>query len=129
MKSFTLIPMLLASIVGADLLLITPRESLSLLSRDTKCPVASCASDNGDTICIAADEYCCQLAVGTNPYSCPPTHPFCCPADTTTGNLLCGTDAACSGPIQNLPKGNGRGGMGGKEGMMAAVVAIAAAIL
>ena len=52
-------------------------------------------SDTGDAVCQAMDEVCCQLITGTDPYTCPLTHPYCCGADLDTGILLCGSESTC----------------------------------
>jgi hypothetical protein len=58
----------------------------------------SCSAVNGDTMCMAAAEVCCQrIAIdgsGTYPYVCPRSHPYCCPSDRA-GNPLCGSDSSC----------------------------------
>jgi hypothetical protein len=61
------------------------------------CPADNdfCLADNGDAVCQSADEVCCQLMRGTDPYTCPLSHPYCCGADQTTGILLCGSDDSC----------------------------------
>ncbi|KAF2204693.1 hypothetical protein GQ43DRAFT_468822 [Delitschia confertaspora ATCC 74209] len=73
--------------------------NINSLGKRQFCPVgfAFCTSNNGDTICQSASEVCCQLTVGTDPYTCPLDHPYCCGADQTTGILMCGNEETCAG--------------------------------
>lgn len=68
-------------------------QRLALNSRSTSCP-ATCTSNDGTSICIAAADICCQNS-GSNPFSCPTDYPFCCE------DQLCGNSATCSGPVVN----------------------------
>jgi hypothetical protein len=113
-----------SQMVFADLILIKESVPLSGLAldhrRSSSCPSTDaglCYSDNGDSICMAASERCCQLTSGTNPYNCPSNYPYCCPENTVTGDLMCGTTAACSGPINDgsNPK-KSQGNLKAKEG-------------
>ena len=136
MKCIPLSLILAANLAVADLILMSARSPIgnqALESRDAICPASyagMCRSADGDAVCMAIDEFCCQLAIGTNPYVCPATHPYCCPSDASTGNMLCGSNVACSGPVQDGPShSSGVGRVGGKEGLVAAAVAIGAALL
>ncbi|KAF2679969.1 hypothetical protein K458DRAFT_109773 [Lentithecium fluviatile CBS 122367] len=55
-----------------------------------------CFANDGTAICTYSDDICCQLQTGTDPFSCPPDHPYCCGLDLTTGLFWCGADATCS---------------------------------
>jgi hypothetical protein len=85
----------LVSVVPAALaaLLLHSPASGALAPRQA-CPPTYfvCSSNIGYAICLAPDEYCCQI-LGIDPFSCPSTHPYCCPG------ALCGSDSSCSGPI------------------------------
>ena len=80
---------------------------------------------------MGADELCCQLAIGTNPYVCPPTHPYCCPSDAKSGNMLCGSNALCSGPVQDGPTHTSDTAppVGGKEWAFLIAIALGVALL
>jgi hypothetical protein len=74
-----------------------PRSEAHSLGKRQFCPLNNdfCVSDTGDAVCQAMDEVCCQLVTGTDPYTCPLTHPYCCGADLDTGILLCGSESTC----------------------------------
>ncbi|KAI9863596.1 MAG: hypothetical protein M1813_003619 [Trichoglossum hirsutum] len=87
----SVIPIALASLIARSPVggALAPRQA---------CPLnfGTCSSNVGLTICIAPDEFCCQIA-GINPFACPSTHPFCCPG------ALCGSTNKCSGPVIDAP--------------------------
>jgi len=59
-----------------------------------------CLSNNGDGICAAAGDLCCQLVDGSSPFSCPSGFPYCCGYDAVYSLYICGSDQTCSGPLQ-----------------------------
>jgi hypothetical protein len=60
---------------------------------------------------------------------CPLDHKYCC-GEEANGEVLCGNDPTCSGPIKDSAAAAGFDGKVGLwNGMCAAVMAIAAAIL
>jgi len=75
--------------------LLVPR---GLLVDRQSCPALTCSSNNGNTICMAADEVCCQF-LGVDPFTCSLSHPYCCPPDKYSNQVSCGTDSSCSGPV------------------------------
>jgi hypothetical protein len=107
----------LAVTITADMIL-APQPRYASSDPDTRqslgkrqfCPANypnTCSAINGDTMCMAAAEVCCQrIAIdgtGTYPFVCPKSHPYCCPADSA-GNPLCGSDSSCkssSNDVQN----------------------------
>lgn len=72
-------------------------EGNDMLGKRGYCPLNYdyCFATNGDAICQAVDEVCCQLATGTDPFTCPLDHPYCCGADLATGIYYCGADSSC----------------------------------
>ncbi|ORY04195.1 hypothetical protein BCR34DRAFT_604951 [Clohesyomyces aquaticus] len=67
-----------------------------------------CSAIDGDAMCMAASEVCCQRIAtdGTFPYTCPMTHPYCCPSDSA-GNPQCGSDSSCAGGNNDLAPTHG----------------------
>lgn len=60
--------------------------------------------------------------------TCPNDTPYCC--GEKNGQVLCGSSSSCSGPIKNnFGAGVFDGSSGVKNGALAAVVAIAAAMV
>ncbi|KAF1994466.1 hypothetical protein P154DRAFT_539536 [Amniculicola lignicola CBS 123094] len=55
----------------------------------------TCSAIDGDTLCMATDEICCQWisTSGTYPFLCAASYPYCCPP--INGMPQCGTDATC----------------------------------
>jgi len=67
--------LLAGSTTLADLIRAVPRAAipeLNSLTRRQFCPYSLeiCFSGNGDSVCQEADEVCCQIADGTNPFTC-----------------------------------------------------------
>jgi hypothetical protein len=107
----------LAATITADLI-PAPQPRYALSHLDTRqslgkrqyCAAtypSTCSAINGETMCMAAAEVCCQrIAIdgsGTYPFVCPKSHPFCCASDSA-GNPLCGSDSSCkssSSDVQN----------------------------
>lgn len=59
----------------ADLIRVAPRSAipeLTSLTRRQFCPFSLeiCSSFNGESVCQEADEVCCQLIDGSNPFTC-----------------------------------------------------------
>ncbi|KAF2178159.1 hypothetical protein K469DRAFT_718507 [Zopfia rhizophila CBS 207.26] len=56
-----------------------------------------CFAVDGDSMCMAADEVCCQVisTSGAYPYVCDVSHPYCCPSQD--GVPMCGSDESCGG--------------------------------
>jgi hypothetical protein len=91
---------------------ILPRDPIMYTKDSNKlsprqyCPANydTCYANSGDAICMAPDEVCCQYT--GSPYTCPMSHPYCCPPDPVEngGSLepLCGTDGSCSGPVSDI---------------------------
>ncbi|KAF2183271.1 hypothetical protein K469DRAFT_785843 [Zopfia rhizophila CBS 207.26] len=80
----------------------------SALRKRQFCPPSYgyCVANNGDAVCQSVDEVCCQVIStgGSDPFTCPLTHPYCCPPDPSTGILVCGSDESCgSGDFFSVP--------------------------
>jgi hypothetical protein len=57
----------------------------------------TCTGNTGETIYIYANEVCCQYL--GSPFTCSTDNPYCCPPVVGTNEPLCGSSAACAGPI------------------------------
>jgi hypothetical protein len=83
----------------------SPHTSINNLGKRQFCPSSYgfCIANNGDTVCQAFDEVCCQLTTGSDAYTCDALHPYCCGADASTGILLCGSSSSCGSDFANAP--------------------------
>ena len=81
------------------------RQSINpLLSKRLICDSAhpyTCSAVDGDTMCMAESEVCCQRIAsdGTYPFVCDASHPYCCPPKN--GVPQCGSDSSCGGRRSN----------------------------